>query len=76
MSRYEEIKADLLDILQVLGPEATSLSAVGMPMVGKGFSQDEILNELMLMDREKTIELLPGNQLRVLSCLNWKPTYE
>jgi hypothetical protein len=68
MRRYEEIKADLLDILQGLGSEATSLYAVGVPMVGKGFRQDEILNTLMSMDREKAIELLPGNQLRVLSC--------
>lgn len=66
MSRNDEIRADLLDILNGLGPDAKSLYAVGVPMVGKGFNQDEILNALMALDREHIIELLPGNQLRVL----------
>jgi hypothetical protein len=67
MSRYDEIRADLIDILNGLRPDATSLYAVGVPMVGKGFNQDEILNALMALDRENIIELLPGNRLRVLS---------
>ncbi len=47
------------------GGEATSLYAVGVPMVGKGFWEHEIVNALMELDREKVIELLPGNQMRV-----------
>ncbi|KQY25948.1 hypothetical protein [Rhizobium sp. Root483D2] len=66
MNRYDEVRTDLIDILQGLGAEATSLYAVGVPMVEQGFNQDEILNALMALDREKVIELLPGNRLRVL----------
>jgi hypothetical protein len=66
LSRYDEIRADLIDILNELGPDATSLYDVGVPMVGNGFNQDEILNALMALLRENIIELLPGNRLRVL----------
>ncbi len=66
MSRYEETKSALTQVLEGLGAEPTSLYDVGVPMVGKGFSQDEILNGLMALDREKIIVLLPGNQVRVL----------
>ena len=39
MSHYDGIRADLIDILNGPGPDATSLYAVGVPMVGKGFNQ-------------------------------------
>jgi hypothetical protein len=67
MNRYEEVWGDLIDTLRGLGAEPTSLYAVGVPMVAKGFTQDEVLNVLMALEREKTIELLPGNRLRVLA---------
>lgn len=35
-------------------------------MVDQGFSEDENLNALMSLSREKAIELLPENQTRVL----------
>ncbi len=44
MSRYNEIRTELIDILAGLGTEATSLVAVGVPMAVKGFSENEILN--------------------------------
>lgn len=66
MSRYDEIRTELLDILQGLGTEATSLYGVGVPMVGKGFGEHEIVNALIALDQKKLIELLPGNQVRVL----------
>jgi hypothetical protein len=67
MNRYEEVWGDLIEILQGLGTEPTSLYAVGVPMVAKGFTQDEVLNVIMALEREKRIELLPGNRLRVLA---------
>jgi hypothetical protein len=67
MNRYGPVMGDVLDILRGLGTEPTSLYAVGVPMVAKGFTQDEVLNVIMALDREKVIELLPGNRLRVLA---------
>jgi hypothetical protein len=36
MNRYAEVWGDLIEILQGLGTEPTSLYAVGVPMVAKG----------------------------------------
>ena len=66
MSRHEETRLALVDLLRTFGDSATGLYSVGVPMVGQGFSQDEILNALMSLDREKAIEFLRENQLRVL----------
>ncbi len=66
MPRHEETRSALLEILRTFGDAPTGLYSVGVPMVGKGFSQDEILFALMSLDREKAIELLLENQLRVL----------
>ncbi|WP_426232226.1 hypothetical protein [Pararhizobium sp. DWP3-4] len=66
MNHDDKLRLELMEILRGLGGEATSLYAVGVPMVGKGFGEHEIVNALMELDREKVIELLPGNQMRVL----------
>jgi hypothetical protein len=47
MSRSNEIMGDVIDILRGLGTEPTSLYAVGVPMVAKGATQDEVLNVIV-----------------------------
>ena len=49
MGRYDEVTTDLIDILNGIGHDATSLYAVGVRMVGKGFNQDEVLNPLIAL---------------------------
>jgi hypothetical protein len=66
MNGYEEAMAALIPILHEFGPNAKSLYDVGVPMSERGFSQEENVSVLMDLEREKTIELLPGNQVRVL----------
>ncbi len=66
MPRHEETRLALVELLRTFGDAPTGLYSVGVPMVDQGFSQDEILYALMSLDREKAIELLPENQLRVL----------
>jgi hypothetical protein len=66
MPRHEVVRSALLELLRTFSDAPAGLYLVGVPMVDQGFSQDEILNALMSLDREKAIELLPENQLRVL----------
>lgn len=66
MPRHEETRLALVELLRTFGDAPTGLYLVGVPMVDQGFSQDEILYALMSLDREKVIELLPSNELRVL----------
>ena len=67
MSRHDEIKFALAEVLREPGTEVTGLYAVGAPMVARGSSQEEIAKVLISLDHNKFIELLPDNQLRVLS---------
>ena len=39
---------------------------IGMPMIAAGYTQDQILNALFYLENKKTIELLPGNRLRLI----------
>lgn len=66
MPRHEETRSALLKILRTFGDAPTGLYSVGVPMVGEGFTEDEILNALMALRSEKVIELLPANEVRVL----------
>lgn len=66
MARHEEVRTALLELLRTFGDAPTGMYAVGVPMVAQNFTEDEIVNALMSLDREKTIELLPNNSLRVL----------
>jgi diketogulonate reductase-like aldo/keto reductase len=66
LNRYEETRAALLDLLRTLGVDPVSLYKVGVPLVGQGFTQDDILNVLFALSREGVIEFLPGNSLMVL----------
>lgn len=70
MSRFEESKAGLTEILRGFGAESTGLYAVGAPMFAKGFGEDEIVNLLISLDQKKIIELLPDNRVRVLAELS------
>lgn len=66
MLRHEQTRLALIDLLRTFGDAPTGLYSVGVPMVSQGFTQDEILNALMALSRDKAIELLPTNEVRVL----------
>ncbi|WP_426124495.1 hypothetical protein [Pararhizobium sp. PWRC1-1] len=68
MPRHEETRSALLKILRTFGEAPTGLFLIGVPMVDQGFSQDEILNALMSLDREKAIELGGLRRDRTGSC--------
>jgi hypothetical protein len=72
ISRYDEITSALTQVLEELGTEAIWLYAIGVPMVAQGFTQEEIVNVLISLNQDKVIELLPDNQVRVLSGLTLK----
>jgi hypothetical protein len=72
MHTYEEVKQAILDLLRELKLEpekALSLYEIGIPLVPKGYSQDELVNALLSMDREGVIKLLPNNGMRLLQPL-------
>jgi hypothetical protein len=73
MSRHEETRLALVELLRTFGDAPTGLYSVGVPMVHQGFSQDEIFYALVSLGREKSIELLPENQLRVLRLQDRQP---
>ena len=66
MDRHDETKNALLAILQGLGTEPIDMYRIGVPMIAKRFTQDEIYNVLMGLQLEQTIEFLQDNTLRVL----------
>lgn len=59
----------ILEQLRILDakPDAPiSIFEIGVPLVGAGYSQDQILNALFYLESKKTIELLPGNRFRLI----------
>lgn len=67
MSRHEEAKAALADLLHDLGAEPATpidLYAIGVPLVGQEFTQDEIVSALYAFHRDGQIALIEGNRLR------------
>jgi len=56
---------DLLRTLEAKPSTPISLYDIGAPLVGAGFTQDEIVNVLFQMQDDKDIELIAGNRLRV-----------
>lgn len=62
----------LLEQLRALDakPDAPiSIFDIGVPLMGAGHSQEQILNALFYLEGKKQIELLPGNRLRVVTPL-------
>lgn len=69
MSRYEETVTAVLDLLRSIGADTvTPISnlKIGPPLVENGFSESEIADALIRLDKEKVIELVEGNQLRLV----------
>lgn len=63
---YEETKTALVDLLSTFGVEPHSLYDVGVPLVGRGFDQDTIVNALFDLANAGVIKLLSGDSVRVL----------
>ncbi len=63
---YEDTRHALVELLATFGTEPRSMYDVGVPLVDRGFEQDDILNALYAFVSEGAIELLSGNRLRVL----------
>ncbi|KQT01802.1 MULTISPECIES: hypothetical protein [unclassified Rhizobium] len=66
MPSYEETKAAIVKLMATFGTEPRSLYDIGVPLVGRGFEQDPIVNALFDLAHEGVIEFIPGNALRVL----------
>lgn len=63
--RYQETQTALMALLP-RGQAILNLYDIGQPLVAQGFTETEILDVLINLTHQKVIELLPGNQLRVL----------
>ncbi|WP_313199944.1 hypothetical protein [Rhizobium sp.] len=59
----------LLEQLRLLNAKPDtpiSMFDIGIPLIGLGYTQEEILNALFYLESKKQIELLPGNRLRLI----------
>jgi hypothetical protein len=69
MSKYEEIKAAIIEILRehnATADKPTSMFTIGIPLVGsQRFTQDDVVNSLFSMQSEGLIKLLDGNRLHL-----------
>lgn len=64
-----DARAALLTLLKELGIEpgqSISLYKIGPPLIGRGISQDSIVNALYAMKDDGIIELVEGNRLVLL----------
>ena len=66
MPTYAETKAAIVELLSTFGGEPRSLYDVGVPLVGRGFDQNMIVNALFDLAHDGAIELISGNRVRVL----------
>lgn len=72
-SGMDDIKAAFLDLLRSLGADPSTpidILKLGPPLVGGGFNEDQIVNLLFYLESLKSIELLPGNRLRIMKPLD------
>ena len=66
------VRQAIIDLLRRIdaNPETPiSLFGIGVPPVGEGFSQDEILNGLFRLQGERVIELVSRNCLGLVQAL-------
>jgi hypothetical protein len=69
MARMEEAKDAVIDELRNLDVtpyRPVDLLNVGPPLVGRGFTQSEILEALEALIDDKVIGLLPGNRVHTI----------
>ncbi|KQS73018.1 hypothetical protein ASG39_04685 [Rhizobium sp. Leaf371] len=57
---------ELLPWIGAMSNTPVSLLEIGPPLVGQGFTQEDILDALMNIDG-RTIELLPHNMVRLVN---------
>lgn len=75
MSRFDEIEIAIIELLHSLNPTVPiSLYDVGVPLVGAGFGQEEIINVLFAMKEAGTIDFIDGNHLCITASFPAKPT--
>ena len=55
-----------LRLLNARPDKPISMFDIGVPLIGLGYTQDQILTALFYLESKKTIELLPGNRLRLI----------
>ncbi|WP_245505225.1 hypothetical protein [Neorhizobium sp. S3-V5DH] len=59
----------LVNLLRELGTETIDMFDIGVPLVDRGFTQNEIVDAIMMLEHRRFVELIPGNRLRVLKLL-------
>jgi len=73
MERHEEDSAAVVNVIRELGKqvgEEFSMYAIGLPLVGKGFNQDELASAIEQLARDKVVEIVRGsNGLRLVQPL-------
>lgn len=73
MERHEEVSAAVVNVIRELGKqvgEEFSMYAIGVPLVAKGFNQDELASAIEQLARDKVVEIVPGsNGLRLVQPL-------
>jgi len=67
VNRSTEIQIALQTLLSRQRQGVFTLYDVGQGMMAQGFTETEIMDGLIKLTHDRTIELLPGNQLRVLT---------
>jgi hypothetical protein len=66
---FYPLREALINLLRTLGatPEKTiDLYDIGVPLVRQGFTQDEIVDLLLSLERERFIEPISNNCLRLV----------
>ena len=70
MSRHEEVKQAVLSKIRQLQSEQGGLISIfdiGVPLVAADFTQEELADAIFELEREKVVEMLSDNRLRVLN---------
>jgi hypothetical protein len=70
----DRINADtaICNVLHQIGARVDvpiSLFDIGMPLVGQGYGEEEIINALFYLQSAKVLDLIDGNRLRLRSAL-------
>lgn len=70
MERHEEVRAAVVDIIKERGTQVGqefSMYAIGVPLIEKGFREDELAAAIEQLVRDKVAEIVRGtNGLRLL----------
>ncbi|MBW9089724.1 hypothetical protein JNB91_18040 [Rhizobium wenxiniae] len=64
-----EAVLEQLRVLDAKPDTPMSIFDIGVPLMKAGHSQEMLVNALFYLESKKTIELLPGNRLRLITPL-------